>query len=409
LTVCVNGIEQSPFDFRPNGASLVERDQRKYMEEEGGEVYTVRPWYPGLPEGDHEIHLPSIVIPGTDGFRIAYPIDPLTQWMLDGLIGQIKPEMIYLHGPYQVADRLTRIAKKYKIPYALHMHTHLTGYVEARTPEFLWPVAKRFSLKRAIRIANGAAVTIFPSETYRKVFVSETGFSHPSIVFPSFIEPFPMLDAKELEKANYQLRARHININNEMCPGIMVLSRLEREKNPQLAMHSFARLLRLIKQDPIEGIKWPVLIYVGGGTDKCKQELVSLAKDYGIEKKVLFAGPRSGEESREFLQTASQCWFLSKMDTQGFVPLEAGYAGIPVFGLHGQPFQEFFGQEAYLTVSPDCPDILAARSYLLLKDREKHLEKAAFCKKVATRYSDTKKYKEDFLDICKHVVVPGAD
>ena len=72
---CVNGIEQPTFDLRQNGASLVEKDQRGYLEEEGGEVYTVRPQYPGVPEDDHEIHLPSIVIPGTDGFRIAYPID----------------------------------------------------------------------------------------------------------------------------------------------------------------------------------------------------------------------------------------------------------------------------------------------------------------------------------------------
>ena len=408
LIVCVNGIEQPPFEFKQNGASLVERDQRQYMEEAGYEVYTVRPKYPEVEERDHEVHLSSIWLPGTDNYRIAKPIDCLTQRRLDKWIGGLRPDMIYLHGPYQIADRLARCAKRYGIPYVLHLHTNITGYTEARTPRQLWPVAKRFALSRAKRLADGAIVTIFPSKHYEAVFTAETGFVGTplnSLVFPSHIQPFPILSKKELERANYFFRKVHLKNDPVLYPGIVVLGRLEEEKNPEYPLRCFAALVDLIAQKPIQGIESPVLTYVGGGTANCRDRLVRLAYELGISSLVYFSGARSNEESKEILQISNQCWFLSNKDTQGIVPLEAGYAGIPVFGLKGQPFEEFFGQKEFLVVPEDTPSVLAERSYILLKSRDEYSEMADHCRRVAFSFSDTEKYRKDLLDLCQHVVI----
>jgi len=406
LTVCVNGIEQPPFEFRPNGASLVERDQRLYLEEAGYEVYTVRPSYPEVPISEGDFHLPSIKLPNAENYRIAKPFDPWTQRGLDAWIRQLQPEMMYLHGPYQVAAKLAVIAKKYGIPYALHVHTHISGYVESRVPEYLWPIAKRFALNRARRLADRASVTIFPSATYEAIFKAETWFNGPSLVFPSFIQPFPILSKRELENANYRLRSgTNLPLNRFLYPGIVVHSRLEKEKNPEYAMQCFAELIKLVIERPIRGIQSPLLIYIGGGTSSCKEHLVWLAQEYGISNLVYFTGARSNEEAKQILQTANQCWFLSDTDTQGIVPLEAGYAGVPVFGLEDQPFDEFFGEKKFLAVPNNKPGVLARRSYALMSDSCKHMEMADHCNSVALKYSDVRKYKKHFLDICQHIVI----
>ena len=405
MSVCVNGIEQPPFEFRPNGASLVERDQRMYLEGAGFEVHTVRPSYPEVPVREGDLHLPSVRLPRAENYRIARPFDPWTQRGLDAWIRQVQPEMIYLHGPYQVADKLAVIAKKYGIPYALHVHTHISGYVESRVPEYLWPIAKSLALRRAKRLADGAAVTIFPSVTYEAVFKAETGFNGPSLVFPSFIQPFPLLGKRELESANYEFRSGHMPLNRVLYPAIVVHSRLENEKNPEYAMRAFMELLNLFIDRPISGMESPMLIYVGGGTASCKEHLEWLAKEYGISNKVYFAGARSNEEAKRILQTANQCWFLSNTDTQGIVPLEAGYAGVPVFGLEDEPFDEFFGEMKFLAVPDNKPGVLARRSYALMSDQRRHSEMADHCNQVALKYSDIGIYEKHFLDVCQHVII----
>lgn len=402
---CVCGIEQPPFEFRPNGASLVERDQKQYLREAGYEVFTVRPRYPEVPKIEGEIHLPSLKLPNADNYRIAYPFDPLSQRELALQIREIHPEMIYLHGPYQVASRLAAIAKKQKIPFALHMHTHISGYVESRVPEHLWPLAKFFSLKRAKKLANSATVTIFPSITYKKVFMTETGYTGPSLVFPSFIQPFELLDEKALERVNYSFRRGHLSVNPVLNPGIVVHSRLEKEKNPEYPMKCFHELLKRLHESPISGINFPVLIYVGGGTASCREHLEWLAKEYGIVNQVYFAGARSHDEAKGILQTANQCWFLSDKDTQGMVPFEAGLAGVPVFGLKDQPFAEFFGEKEFLVVAGDSPTDLAGKAYALLSNKALHAEMAEHCHKVATSYSDVERYKKEFLDLCELIVI----
>lgn len=404
----VTGIEQPPFGFRPNGASLVEEDQRGYLEEVGHIVFTVRPGYPEIKAGLREVHLPSIKLPRAENYRIALPFDPLTQRGLLSWLESIRPDMLYLHGPYQVASNLAIIAKKLAIPYILHIHTHISGYVESRVPEVLWPVAKKLALDRAKRLASGAAMTIFPSETYRDVFNAETSFAGPSIVFPSFIKPFQLMPEDEKKRFSFFFRKGHLPVDPIAYPGIVVHSRLEKEKNPIYPMLCFIELLKLLDECPINKVVHPVLIYVGGGTQSCKQELVQLARENGILDKVYFVGSQGNEEAKKILQTANQSWFLSDKDTQGIVPFEAGFAEVPVFGLAGQPFDEFFGKKDFLTVSRADPFILAVRSHALLANEQKRIEMAQHCQSVAVAYSDTEKYKNDFLRICDNIIV-GTD
>lgn len=402
--IIVTGIEQPSFDFRPNGASLVERDQRGYLEEAGHIVFTVRPGYPDVNEDYHEIHLPSVKLPRAENYRIAWPFDPLTQLRLESWLRTMKPDLIYLHGPYQIAEKLAAIAKKLDIPYILHVHTHISGYVESRVPEQLWPVAKWLALGRAKRLADGAALTVFPSETYRLIFIAETGFDGPSVVFPSFIKPFKLMSESETERFNYRFRQNHLPINTEAYPGIVVHSRLEEEKNPEYPMRCFIELLDFLGEFPITRVVYPVLIYVGGGTPSCKARLVKIATENGILDKVYFAGSRSNEEAKKIIQTGNQNWFFSNKDTQGIVPFEAGYAKKPVFGLKKQPFDEFFGKKKFMVVSDNNPFGVAMNSHLLLSDRGRHAEMATHCHEVAVAFSDTERYSTDFLIMCEEVI-----
>jgi len=132
-------------------------------------------------------------------------------------------------------------------------------------------------------------------------------------------------------------------------PCILFLSRLHPKKGLSNLLQAWQRVAHDFRD-------WRLLI-AGAGQPAYEQELRDLAKNYGLEKSVVFTGPVYGEDKRQLLAAADV--FVLPSFSEGFsvAILEAAAAGVPVLLTPECHFPELVKAGAAFEMAPQASAI----------------------------------------------------
>ncbi|CAG5117755.1 unnamed protein product [Candidula unifasciata] len=182
---------------------------------------------------------------------------------------------------------------------------------------------------------TGMADCILVNSKFTASVFSET-FKSLRHVTPEVLYPIP--DFSSFDKPTE-------SVTPELLPSqvgtvFLSINRYERKKNIQLAIHALSALL---EQKPDADVH---LIIAGGYDTRVEEnvqyhaELVSLAKQLGLENRVTFLRSLSDEQKRTLLKHSSCLLYTPEREHFGIVPIEAMYMQCPVIAMRsGGPLE----------------------------------------------------------------------
>ena len=152
---------------------------------------------------------------------------------------------------------------------------------------------------------------------------------------------------------------------------VLVVSRLQQEKNVGLALRAFAMIA---KSHPKTG-----LIILGEGPEK--KSLSSLSVSLGIDAQVQFAGFQKNVNA--YFRAADAYVLTSDYEGYGMTLIEAAYAGCPIVTTDVGLMGSILTKEEALICPPRNEKCLATNLSLLLENPKLGVHLAAAAQKVA--------------------------
>lgn len=311
------------------------------------------------------------------------------------------PQIVHIHtlGPVGIGG--LRYARAHEIPVVMTWHTDLLAYsahfmeiqvAAAHAAQRLglgWTardylrLARPGTERRAQLVRLGqefldrTAVVIAPSEK------TAASFAEFERVPPVWTVPTSVaLDECPLGRTEVR-RALRIP---ETAPVVLAVGRATKEKDPQLLLASFARLLRHL----------PDARLVMLGVKQQRLTILRLARQAGVAHALRIVRPVPHSRMAAYYRMADVLAFASTTDTQGLVLLEAEQAGLPVVladaALAGRPGEESPGR---MSTAPDA-DSFAAALTRVLTDPALHRSVADAGRAAAESYS-TQRYLDHLL------------
>ncbi len=244
----------------------------------------------------------------SSGTLTVHPTNSSSRWnyMLDALRLAKKlprPDVVSAQDPFETGFAAWLIAHHFKVPLHIQVHTDFLSEEYVRAPiDHIRRLLARFILNRAARIR-------VVSERVQKSLETCFHIMKPIAVLPIFADVQRMQDAPP----DAVLAERFKQFKTKL----LVVSRLESEKNVELAIRSFAQTH---KSD-----LWACLIIVGDGSEK--QRLEASAKELDVSGRVFFEGER---DAAAYYKLADVVLVPSKYEGYGLVIIEALAAGKPV-------------------------------------------------------------------------------
>jgi glycosyltransferase involved in cell wall biosynthesis len=210
------------------------------------------------------------------------------------------PGVVTVQDPFEAGLAAWYIARALGAPLHVQVHT-----------DFLSPGYARHSLINRVRVSlarfvlSRAARVRVVSERIKKA-LEESGMQVPIAVLPIYV------DVERLQKAGHPaLTARFAAFDK--C--ILIVSRLEPEKNLALGISAFA----------LSAPKDACLIIVGGGSERSRLE--AEAREWNIADRVFFEGE---QPAASYYALADLLLVTSFYEGYGLVIIEALAAGKPV-------------------------------------------------------------------------------
>ncbi|MDD2626755.1 MAG: glycosyltransferase [Candidatus Methanomethylophilus sp.] len=265
-------------------------------------------------------------------FVPCYPAEPTA------VIRKINPDVIHIHGVAFMALDALMASHNTHIPTVLTYVTMVTDVIDQYSPiklpkEMLVKLASiwlRQLLKRPSAIivptpCIGREITGTLCARPKRIAVISTGVD---------IDHFTRNDGGPAIRARYGIRNKRV---------LITVGRLSFEKNVDLLI----KAMGLMPADT-------VLMVCGKGP--CSQDWQQLAKDTGVDDRVIFAGFVRDDELVSYYSCADAMVSASVFETQGLTVLEAMSCGLPTACGNGRAFIDFVfeGENGYLfNLSPE--------------------------------------------------------
>ena len=217
----------------------------------------------------------------------------------------IAPDIVSAQDPFLIGLGAWLIARARRAKFHVQIHTDLfdPNFASLSLANRLRVFLARFLLHRA----DGVRVV---SRRIRES-LEKMGLRAPISILPVFVDPVAGMDDVPVYRHEKFPEFKKI---------VLVVSRLEPEKDVALSIRSFAEVL---KQAPDAG-----LVIVGSGSQRV--ELEALAKQLGIAKHVVFEGTRN---PYPYYKVADALLLTSRFEGYGMVIVEALLSGCPVVSL----------------------------------------------------------------------------
>lgn len=247
-----------------------------------------------------------------------------------------RPDVVTSQDPFLIGLTAWIIARLRGSRFHVQIHTDVFD------PKFaghslklrFYVLLSRFILRRA-----DAVRTV--SERVKRS-VEKLGLSVPVSVLPVFVDAEAIRSAEALDKKKEFPRFQKL---------ALVVSRLEPEKDVAAAIRAFSKIL---EQQPSVG-----MVIVGDGSEA--ESLRSLARELGVEDKVVFAGTRS---PYPYYKVADVTLVTSDFEGYGMVIVEALAAGCPVVS-----YDVGVAREAGAIIATDVEDLARTAAAVLSEGR----------------------------------------
>jgi glycosyltransferase involved in cell wall biosynthesis len=214
-----------------------------------------------------------------------------------------RPDVVTTQDPFETGLAALNIAKKFGVPLHVQIHT-----------DFLSPAYSNESFVNSLRVR--IAKRVLPKAARVRVVSKRIAWSllEEKIRLranPTVLPIYPDLDRIRTFTPQPGLKAKFLRYKKRL----LVVSRLEKEKNVSLAIEAFARL----GKDDV------CLIVVGDGSEL--SELEHLANRLGVAERIFF---EKGAEAAPYFSLADVLLVTSRYEGYGLVIIEALGMGKPV-------------------------------------------------------------------------------
>jgi len=278
------------------------------------------------------------------------------------------------------------VAGFYKIPSVHTYHTMYEDYVHYVANGHL--ITPKMAQKYSRLFCNRASAVIAPVEKAKDSLISY-GVTKPITVIPTGIvfEPFARgkYSQEELDETKLSVG---LNLSD---PVIIYIGRIAQEKSLDVIINKMPETLKLVPDAK--------LVIVGNGPKR--EDLEELSKSLGIEKSVIFTGPRPWAEIGKYYQLGDVFVSASTSETQGLTYIEAMAAQVLVVAKKDRSIEGVVidGETGYYFENDsELPAILQkaltevdTRKEIVSKALENiaHLSSEAFAKNVEALYNET--------------------
>jgi glycosyltransferase involved in cell wall biosynthesis len=300
---------------------------RSGLEAAGVAVTTVAPRFPHFDDdGGDIVRLPSLPLPTATAYRLCVPyVRTEDRWRVRDLA------IVHTHSPFVTGWMGANYARRRGIPLVFTYHTRIEAYAhyvpfERRTTE-----AAAVTLTRSY--ANAADVVIVPTLAMESR-LRELGVRSTIAVVPSSI------DVERFAAGRRSPAIRALLGVHDDAPLALVVSRLAREKNLELAIDALA----------CSRHSGGRLAIVGDGPHRAALE--ERARQARVAGRVCFVGALPPSALPDVYASGDAFVFPSTTETQGLVLAEALAAGLNVVAID----------------TPASRDVLAGRGRLVPPD-----------------------------------------
>ncbi|MGM0652560.1 MAG: glycosyltransferase family 4 protein [Bacillota bacterium] len=332
--------------FRPYTSGVVrsiELFSREYNNL-GHEVYIFGPDYPLLhpPKEKGVFRFVSVPWPTMPDFSLPIPFSA----HLGSTIRKIGLDIIHSHSPFLLGRLGARAARRYRLPLVFTFHTlydqyvHYFPFAEKTSKQVVQSIARNFS--------NRCNMVVAPSQLVVN-YLRHIGVKAPVINIPTGVnlEEFKNC-SKSWFKDNYNIKP-----DKKI---LLFVGRLGQEKNVTFLLKAF--------QDVHDQFPETRLALVGKGPQE--ELLRKMAKQTGLDDKVIFTGVLPRKEIVHCYASADLFVFPSVTETQGLVIGEAKAAGLPVIAIRAfGPAEMVINNEDGILTDPSLPAFTEAIITLL--------------------------------------------
>jgi len=296
-----------------NGVATSTATLKKNLERLGHQVYIFTTTNPLAPKQEENIYrIPSA--PFVSGHRIA-------KFYERRLVNEIKSlnlDIIHTHTEFSIGIFGRLMAKKLNIP---RIHTYHTIYEDYTHYLIKYHKVENFSKTLARKISkiscNSADNVITPTAKVQHLLASY-GVKKKMTTIPTGIalEKFAEVDI-DLDVVQAQRQALGINDEEKI---VLYIGRVSKEKNIE---ELFSHL-----QDYLKERMDVRFVLVGDGSERTNLEC--LARELGIEDRVIFVGEVPWSSVMTYYQIGDVFVSASQSETQGITYIEALASGLPV-------------------------------------------------------------------------------
>lgn len=314
------------------------------LEVRGVSFYIFAPQYKGCVPEDRVFRFFSVPAPTNPGFTLAIPFS----FRIGNTLKKLNLDLVHVHSPFLMGMLGARWARRLKIPLVFTHHTLYEEYVH------YFPVlhkpARWVTRRHTVAFCNRSDLVLVPTGVIKE-HLRDTGVTAPVEVLPTGV------DLKAFKGGDREGFRRRYGINPEERV-LVYVGRLGKEKNVEFLL----RALRHVSEQ-VQGTR---LVLVGGGPQR--RELFEVAKENGVENRVVFTGPIPLDEVKDCYAAGDIFVIASVTETQGLVIGEAKVAGLPVVAVRAKGVSEMVndGIDGYLT--PLDEKVFAERVCRLIKN-----------------------------------------
>lgn len=302
----------------------------------------------GTAERAPSVCVPSLPLPTRTAYRLVLPVLNARKR------ARVKSfSVIHTHSPFVTGWMGARYARRFGLPLIFTYHTQLEEY--AHYVPFEQNATRRAASTLTRRYANLADTVIVPTPAMERR-LRNLGVTAPIAVIPTGI------DLRHFSSGRRDERWREALLGPGGGKLVLLVSRLAREKNVELAFSALAAM----------GGADAHLVLAGDGPQR--PALESAARDAGLEGRVHFAGHVAREALPDLYASCDAFVFPSLTETQGLVLAEALAAGLPVVAVDTPASRDVLG-DAGLVVAPEPAAVAGALDLALA--RRGHFKSAA--------------------------------
>ena len=302
------------------------------------------------PSVQSAVCVPSLPLPTRTAYRLVLPLlDRQARAHLKNVA------IIHTHSPFVTGWMGLRYARRLGLPLVFTYHTQLEEY--AHYVPFERSATRRAASTLTRTYANLADTVIVPTPAMESR-LRELGVSSPIAVVPTGI------DAERFAagRRDPALRARLGAVEGGRL--VLLVSRLAREKNIELAI----RALAMIREPQVR------LVLAGDGPERPALEEAS--RSAGVAERVVFLGHVPRESLPDLYASCDAFVFPSVTETQGLVLAEAFGAGLPVVAIDNPQTRDVFGTHLAGELVHDAAGMAAALRSLLTDPARRHAASA---------------------------------